>query len=80
MAKKLYDETWSFGSDKNKTGYDYSKSLMKNSLSPRFFAGNPIAEGFLGYVNDILFEAIESVKRIKTFVNYTIKQDQKDVK
>ena len=78
MKKKLYDET--FKSEQNKTGYDYKDKLMKNAVSPRFFAGNPISETFLRYVNDIVFESIESVKTLRNFFNYTVEKDQKDIK
>jgi hypothetical protein len=78
MIKKLYDETYKSG--ENKTGYDYKSKLMKNALSPRFFSGNPIAEKFATFINDMLYESIESVKLIKTFFNYTVDKDQKDIK
>ena len=78
MKKKLYDET--FKSVPNKTGYDYKDNLMKNAISKRFFAGNDMAENFVKYVNDILYESIESVKTLRNFFNYTVDKDQKDIK
>jgi hypothetical protein len=78
MREKIYDET--FKSDQNKTGYDYKDKLMKNAISVRFFAGNDMAETFVTYVNDILYESIESVKTLRNFFNYTVDKDQKDIK
>jgi hypothetical protein len=78
MKNKLYDET--FKSEPNKTGYDYKDNLMKNALSIRFFAGNAMVEDFLKYINDMLYESIESVKVLRNFFNYTVDKDQKDIK
>ena len=78
MKKKLYDETYK--SPENDAGFDYKDNLMKKAISPRFFAGNPIAEGFLTFVNDMLYESIESVKLVRNFFNYTVEKDQKDIK
>ena len=80
MAEKLYKETWAYGADVNQTGFAYKDNLLKKSMSPRFFSGNVIAEGFLGKINEMLFTSIESVKILRNFFNYTVEKDQSDVK
>ena len=56
------------------------QSFSEFNLSTNFFAGNPISETFMTYVNDIVYEAIESVKTLRNFFNYTVEKDQKDIK
>ena len=72
---KLYDE----GEDRKNLGYDYKETLLKNSLSNRMFK-NDILSAFIGKINTIMVEAVDSVKLIKTFFNYTVHKDDRKIR
>lgn len=73
-----FDALYQEGEDRKNLGYDYSKVLIKNSVSSRLF-GNTILSGFLDKVNAIMVESLDSVKLIKTFFNFTVNKDNRQI-
>ena len=59
------------------TGYDYRNTIMKNSLSIDIVYGNTVLSTFVKYLNDIMYELIESVKQIKTFANFAMDKNER---
>lgn len=50
-------------------GYDYKNDIMKNTLSNQMFGVNSTLTKFIGDINNIVYQWIESVKQIKIFAN-----------
>jgi len=61
------------------TGYDYSKTLLKNTLSEELYNSNETFYGWLSRLNDIVVELVDSVKRIKTTANIALDKDEKNI-
>ena len=59
-------------------GYDYSKTLLKKSLSPYFY-GNPKVAGFLEYLNAFMVSIVDNVKYIRNYLNYAVPKDYKKI-
>jgi hypothetical protein len=51
------------------TGFDYEGQILRRTMSRQMFRTNATLGGFLEWVDAIVYELIESVKRIKTFAN-----------
>lgn len=63
--------------DVKNNGYEYGKEGMtKHFFSNRVFQ-NPKMAGFLEYVNSMLIELTESVKKIQFYTNYTIDKNDR---
>jgi len=69
----LYDGPyWKLGTRKDKMlhlGFDYKNEIMLRTLSSRMFNTNKTFITFIKYINDIMYQLVESVKNIKTFAN-----------
>lgn len=76
MPKKvsLYDVTESQRDDIKHLGYNYEGKLFQNSMSKEIFK-EAKRESILAKIETIMFELIESVKLIKTHVNFTVKKN-----
>lgn len=61
------------------TGYDYSNTLLKNSMSEELYNSNETFLEFLGYLNDIVVSWVDSVKNIKTAANIALDKDEKNI-
>jgi len=55
-------------------GYNYRETLISNSVSP-YLLRNLKISNFLKYLNDICFEYIETVKKIRVYYNFTVDKD-----
>ena len=60
------------------TGYDYSKTLIKNSVSPYLYNNKKLG-GFLYTLNDIMVYLVNSVKYIRNFFNYAVEKDYQKI-
>lgn len=74
----LYKITESYGEDIKHTGFDYSNVLLKK-VSSNYIFKNKNLNDFLVYINDILVEYIESVKKLRVFRNYTVDKDYRKI-
>lgn len=66
------------GWDIQETGYDYSKTLIRNSLSDYLY-GNETLAGFLDRLNDIMVHLVDCVKYIRNYYNYAVPKDYKKI-
>ncbi len=60
-------------------GYDYKDNIMKNSISSQMFNVNSTLDKFIKYLNDIVYNWVESVKQIKIFANPAVDKYEKDL-
>ncbi len=60
------------------TGYDYSKTLIKKSVSPYLYNNEKLA-GFLDTLNDIMVYMVNSVKYIRNYFNYAVPKDYQKI-
>jgi hypothetical protein len=60
------------------TGFDYKGKLFRKSMSPLLFADPKRAE-ILDEYEKIMYFLVEKVKLIKTFYNYTVNKDYKNL-
>ena len=56
-------------------GYDYSETVIKNSVSEELYNTNEFFIGFLDHINGVFVSMINSVKRIKTMANIALEKD-----
>jgi len=60
-------------------GHDYSKTLLKDTLSEELYNSNIFLVGFLDHINDILVSLVDSVKHIKTTANIALDKNEKNI-
>lgn len=60
------------------TGYDYSKTLIRKSVSPYLYNNKKLA-GFLDTLNDIMVHMVNSVKYIRNYFNYAVPKDYQKI-
>ena len=65
IYKKIYERR----EKRLNLGYDYKNDIMKNTLSNQMFGVNSTLTKFIGDINNIVYQWIESVKQIKIFAN-----------
>ena len=76
--ESYYNATYSSGDDLKHRGYDYKNFIMTNTISNYLFRNENIA-GFLTYINNIVFEYIEAVKKVRVYYNFTVDKDYKKI-
>lgn len=59
-------------------GFDYQGKIFENTIS-KVITADPKRKKMLDKVEAILYELIESVKLIKTNINWTVKKDYKKI-
>jgi hypothetical protein len=59
-------------------GYDYSKTLLRRSLSNYLYQNEKVA-GFLEHLNRFMVEMVDNVKYIRNFFNYAVPKDYKRI-
>lgn len=60
-------------------GYDYSNGkLLKKLISPHFYSSKKYIT-FLGYLDKMLYNMLESVKRIKKTFSYSVRPESNDI-
>ena len=75
---EYYKDTYKHGIDVKNTGFDYKNKIFQKTTSNRMWA-NSTMSGFLEKLNGIVAETIDSVKRIRTFWNYTVDKDDRTI-
>lgn len=73
-----YHDTYEHGTDVKNTGFDYKNQIFQRTVSNRMWQ-NSVMSGFLSRLNGIIAETINSVKRIRTFWNYTVDKDDTSI-
>jgi hypothetical protein len=54
----------------------YKNDLMKRVISNQMFGANPIMDKFIQFLQDFVYEHIESVKQIKIFANPALDKNE----
>lgn len=75
LFKATYEEGWEL---KN-TGYDYSETLMKNSLSKYMFRNLRLASFIQDYLNPIMTFYTDRVKYLRIYFNFAVPKDYKKI-
>ena len=71
----LYKATYEEGWELKNLGYDYTDTLLRNSLSGYLFK-NPTLRNFLdNYLNPIMTFYINRVKYLRIFFNFAVPKD-----
>jgi hypothetical protein len=78
MMKSLYDFTYNRMTRLKNTGYNYEGKIFEKTMSPLIFM-DPNRRDILSMYEKIIFFLIENVKAIKTFYNYTVPKDYKNL-
>lgn len=76
---KKYNLTKTMNDRRRNEGRDYSKDLLKNSLS-KHIQRKDIMKDFLGFIQDIFVENIKAVTKLKLFKAYSMPKDYDRVK
>ena len=78
--KNLYRKALEFGVKRLHKGLDYHQTdiIVKKTMMPRF-QSNETIRNFLSYVNDVVVEQIDAVKVIRTYFNYTVDKNDKNI-
>lgn len=76
---KKYNLTKTMNDRRRNEGRDYSKDLLKNSLS-KHIQRKDIMKDFLGFIQDIFVENVKAVTRLKLFKAYSMPKDYDRVK
>ena len=61
-------------------GFDYEGNIFKKSLSNITYNGDSNRSTILASIEKVVFNMIESVKRIKNFKNYMVPKNNKNVR
>ena len=57
-------------------GFDYSKQILEKTLSPQMFGATPFLDSFLEKLNNMVYNNIEAVKKIKIFANPALDKNE----
>ena len=76
---KKYNLTKTMNDRRRNEGRDYSKDLLKNSLS-KHIQRKDIMKDFLGFIQDIFVENVKAVTKLKLFKAYSMPKDYDKVK
>lgn len=77
--KHLYDVAKSRKDSRLNTGYDYTETLMQNSVSSHI-TRNATMQVFLSFITDYIVRIIKSIRVLKAYKNYTIKKDDQYIR
>lgn len=72
--KSLYKIARTFGETRLNTGFDYTDSIMKKTLSPYIYR-NTNMFNFITYLNDYIVNLINGIKKFKIRRVYTVNKD-----
>ena len=76
--KSFWDANRYFGWKVYYEGYDYSKPLLKRSLSGYLYQNEKVA-GFLEHLNNFMVGLVDNVKYIRNFFNYAVPKNYKKI-
>lgn len=60
-------------------GYDYTNTIMQNSLSNQMFGVSQVMDTFLTNINNVIFNCVEDVKQIKIFRNAAVDKYESEI-
>jgi hypothetical protein len=72
--RKLYTVAKRSKDNRKNLAYDYKDKIMKNSVSPHIYR-NDVMRDFLDFINDYVYNKIQSVRRLKLFKAFTVDKD-----
>lgn len=78
MKQSLYDKANNRLTHVKNTGFDYEGHIFEKTMSPYLFA-DPNRRDILSSYEKIIFFLVEKVKMIKTFYNYTVPKDYRNL-
>lgn len=78
--KSYYSFIESRNDDRSNTGYDYEGKIFSKTLSNVTLAGDSNRMRILESMEKIVFNLIESTKRIRNFTNYIVPKNNKYVR
>jgi len=78
MADSLYDVANNRLTRGQNTGFDYQGKIFQRTLSP-FIMSEDKRAGILTSFETMIYFLVEKVKYIKTFYNYTVPKDYKNL-
>ena len=61
------------------TGCDYRDVILEKTMSKQMFRSNTVMTTFLQYMNSVVYELVESVKKIKTFANPALDKNERRI-
>lgn len=76
---KKYTLTKTMNDRKLNQGRDYSKDLVKKSLS-RHIQRNETLNTFIGFIQDLFVENVKSVSKLKTWKAFSVNKDEWRIK
>lgn len=76
---KKYNLTKTMNDLRRNEGRDYSKDLLKNSLS-RHIQRNTLMNDFIGFLQDIFVQNVKTVTRLKLWKAFSMPKDYDKVK
>lgn len=77
--KSIYSHLHTRNDELKNLGYDYSKTILKNTMSDKMFDTNQTMYTYLEYLNNIVYDIIESVKIIKTYACISCDKNEKRI-
>ena len=60
-------------------GYDYSKTLLKNSVSQHILR-NEIVDTFISFIQDYYMNTVKQIRIMKNWKNITVEKDDKYIR
>ena len=78
--KSYYDFINSKNDQRNNVGFEYEGQIFANSLSNVTYNGDNNRMTILSSIENVMFNMIESVKRIRNFRNYIVPKNNKYVR
>ena len=73
----IYNKMLEAGEDIKNSGFDYNNNGMVDKFFAKRMYQNPRMSTFLNYLNDILINFTESVKKLQFYNNYTIDKNDR---
>jgi hypothetical protein len=76
IRNSLYQAVYNRKDQRLHLGHRYKDDLMRRVLSNQMFGANPIMDTFISFLQNYLYEHIESVKQIKIFANPALDKNE----
>jgi hypothetical protein len=76
IRNSLYQAVYNRKDQRLHLGHRYKDDLMRRVLSNQMFGANPIMDTFIAFLQNYLYEHIESVKQIKIFANPALDKNE----
>lgn len=76
--QSLYKIARMAGEERKNLGFDYKDSIFRRTMSSHMFRNQTVSD-FLGFLNDIWYLMIESIKQYRIFKVYSVDKDYKNI-